>query len=541
MDALRIKDLSFRYPKSERYALDQVSLSVKEGEFVLLCGHTGCGKTTLLRLIKSSLAPHGELKGEIEVYGKQVSSLSLAEEATSVGMVMQRPESQIVSEKAIDELAFGLCSLGVPTTEIHRRTAEVSGYFGMDSWVENPVSVLSGGQKQILNLASVIAMRPGLLLLDEPTSRLDPISASDFISAVTRLNRETGITVIMAEHRLESAFPFCDRVLFMDRGRIAVDAPPQEAAKHLAQGERSSGFLPPVPRIFALSGIKGEIPLDVRSARELLSEKHFEKRGTPAGTPSCGDVVLEAKDVFFRYEKNAKDVINGAGITVRKGEVIAVMGGNAAGKTTFLKCCAGLLKPYDGQVRINGKKISSYSKNELYGGTVAYLPQDVNAVFTCSTVADELASVGVCREDIPDELKPYADTHPYDLSGGEQQLCAIAKMTAKKPSLVLFDEPTKGLDPYAVSALSERIKRLTKDGAAVVTVTHDAEFASVTATGVMMMFGGDCSEKETPDGFFCGNSFYTTSAARISKGTLDGIYTSDELVKALKTEGTAGK
>ena len=531
MEALELRDLRFKYPNTDKYVIDGIGLDIKEGSFVLLCGGTGCGKTTLLRLIKHSLSPHGDLSGSISVFGKEPKDMSVTEEAQTVGMVMQRPENQIISENCVDELAFGLSNLGVPTDIIHRRIAEVSGYFGMDHWINWPIMSLSGGQKQILNLASVIAMRPSLLLLDEPTSRLDPISAAEFTSAVTRLNRETGITVIMAEHRLESVFPLCDRVLYMQNGVIAVDATPEKAAALMAKNASERSFLPPAPRIFASAG-REYIPLTVKDARrkaaELLEGKTL-KTGKEDNNKTS-EPLLIAKNLYFRYEKTGKDVLKNCDIVINRGEIISVMGGNAAGKTTLLKCIAGLLKPYAGNVKINGKKLSSYTKQELYGGILSYLPQDVNAVFNSSTVADELAE---CKE-IPEALKPYLNTHPYDLSGGEQQKCALAKALAKSPVLLLLDEPTKGLDPLSVAELAQTLKDLSKKGIAVVCVTHDSEFASSISDSLVLMFDGSCCEKIPPAEFFCGNSFYTTAAAAITRGYVENVYTSEQLCDILK-------
>jgi len=516
--------------------LKNIDLTVGSGELVLLCGGTGCGKTTLLRLIKNSIAPHGKREGEIFVFGKNISGMDIRTEAETVGMVMQRPESQIVSENTLDELAFGLASLSVPTSVIHRRIAEVSGYFGIDSWADKPINELSGGQKQILNLASVIAMQPEIILLDEPTSRLDPISASDFISAVTRLNRETGMTVVIAEHRVEALFPICDRVVFMRDGSVAVDEKPEKAASILASDSFSRAFLPPSARIFSSVGGTTDIPLTVKAARDSLASligSNSPKTALPEKeTPQSG-LLLKAEGLWFRYEKNSKDVLAGAEIELSKGEVLTVMGGNAAGKTTLVKCLAGLIKPYDGKLLFKGKKISSYPKQELYGRSVAYLPQDVNAVFTCTTVADELASVGIKREDIPDSLQKYAGTHPYDLSGGEQQKCAVAKLIAKRPELLILDEPTKGLDPTAVSELADTVKELSSNGMAIICVTHDAEFASAVSDSIVLMFGGICCEKLAPERFFAENSFYTTAAARITRGIADGIVTTQRLVSLL--------
>ncbi|MBR5745893.1 MAG: energy-coupling factor ABC transporter ATP-binding protein [Clostridia bacterium] len=531
MDALTLNDLTFTYPACAAPAIKNIDLRVKEGEFVLLCGNTGCGKTTLLRLIKSSLSPHGERGGSIAVFGKDPYSLSALEEAALIGMVMQRPETQIVSESVTDELCFGMASLGTAPDEIHRRAAEVSGYFGIDHWAEKPTDSLSGGQKQILNLASVIAMRPSLLLLDEPTSRLDPISAAEFIAAVVRLNRETGITVIMAEHRLELALPVCDRVVFMRGGAVEADAPSGEAANILASGKESFGFLPPAAKMFAHCGFK-ELPLTVKAARALTANLRAENPRAEEKHAE-GEPVLSAKNLYFRYEKNSPDVLKGASLEIKAGEITVIMGGNAAGKTTLAKCVCGLLRPYDGKITVFGRNIRSYAKEELYGKLISYLPQDVNAMFSAPTVAEELALSGISRGDIPYGLEKYSATHPYDLSGGEQQKCALAKLFARPAAIMVLDEPTKGLDPSAVEELANKLRSLAASGTAVICVTHDAEFASNIADSAVMTFDGACCEKISPAQFFCGNTFYTTAAAAVARGRAEGVYRSDQFESLL--------
>lgn len=241
MEILHIEDLTFRYPDAPRPALQNVSLSVSDGEFAVICGVSGCGKSTLLRLIKRELAPFGEKSGVIMYDGQSQEALDLRTECTGIGFVQQRPESQIVTDKVWHELAFGLESLGLPAEAIRRRVCETAAYFGIEAWFRQNTAELSGGQKQLLNLAGVTVMQPKLLLLDEPTAQLDPIAAADFITTLHKLNRELGITVLLVEHRLEEVLPIADRVILMEDGAIGFDGSPRRFADSLSRNGEQIG------------------------------------------------------------------------------------------------------------------------------------------------------------------------------------------------------------------------------------------------------------------------------------------------------------
>ena len=252
MECFTLKHLSFAYPQQDKKAVEDLSLTIHAGEFVTLCGPSGCGKTTLLRQLKPALAPHGVLEGEILFENTPVRELTLREQSARIGFVLQNPDNQIVTDKVWHELAFGLESLGFDTPTIRRRVAEMASFFGIETWFYKDVSQLSGGQKQLLNLAAIMAMQPSVLILDEPTSQLDPIAASDFLATVGRINRELGTTVICTEHRLEEVFPYSHRVLVMDEGRLIADGTPAQVGQALKQaGHRMFASMPTPMQVYA--------------------------------------------------------------------------------------------------------------------------------------------------------------------------------------------------------------------------------------------------------------------------------------------------
>lgn len=548
MEILRVENLSFTYPTEQAQALRGVSFSVKEGEFILLCGASGCGKTTLLRLLKEELAPEGTTDGAIYYKGKPFAEVTRRESAEEVGFVMQDPDSQIVTDKVWHELAFGLENLGLPRSAIRLRAAETAGFFGISDWFGDNTDELSGGQKQVLNLACVMAMHPALLLLDEPTGQLDPIAASEFIATVKKLNTELGLTVILAEHRLEELFPLADRVIVMENGAVVSDAKPCETPAALRRSGKGATVLPGLPaamRIFDALETEGASPVTVKEGRDYLRTAcRNETRSLPEKEePAAGPVALELKNVCFRYEKTAPDVLRGLSAQIREGEIFAVLGGNGSGKTTMLDCLAGLRRPYAGSVSVYGKKIKDYKNNSLYRGMLSYLPQDPKTVFVQDSLEADLtalcAAMGKTTEESGAAVREQAARfgvegllarHPYDLSGGEQQKAALAKMLLSDPRILLMDEPTKGMDAAAKNGLMKTLRRLSGEGRTVVMVTHDIEFAAVCADRCAMLFDGEIFAEGAPRAFFSDNNFYTTAANRIARGFYDNAVTVEDVV-----------
>lgn len=615
-DAVNIVDLEFSYPNASRPSVNGISLSLEKGSFTCICGPSGCGKTTLLRNLKPSITPHGMRRGEIKILGKSVESFEgrPGEEAQTIGYVLQNPENQIVTDKVWHELAFGLENLGLPTETIRLRIAEIASFFGIQSWFDKDVSELSGGQKQLLNLAAVMVMQPEILILDEPTSQLDPIAAVDFLDAVKKINNDIGTTVIITEHRLDNVVSMSDRLIVMDSGKIFVNDEPYNAVFRLAEINHPMFLAMPNPAQAyrsALAFLKGDKSLigdanflnrengTESQIRDVNHLKHMEKPESPIGDvnyvnhanraeSSIGDVEYSAQvkkdespigdvpdiqkyrmplnvregrqwldcvmngipvryarmekekaydtskiklsttDLWFRYEKNGRDIIKGLTFKVYDGEILAIIGGNGTGKTTLLSVLAGMRRAYRGKYKINGNR-------------TALLPQNPQSLFVCDTVKEELLEAfegtsiqkseqNIRIQEIAEflEIDTLMDKHPYDISGGEQQRVALGKVLLLEPDLLFMDEPTKGLDNLLKMKFGELLKRLASNGRTLIFVSHDIEFCSRFANRCIMFFDGGISGEGTPRKLFSGNNFYTTAANRMARSYfVDGILPED--------------
>ncbi|MGI6021045.1 MAG: ABC transporter ATP-binding protein [Lachnospiraceae bacterium] len=553
MGIIKIEDLTFSYPAEKgKISLNNISIEIEKGEFVCICGRSGSGKTTLLRHLKPALMPHGERSGNILYKGKHFDEFSEFEKASEIGFVMQDPEHQIVTDKVWHELAFGLESLGRDTESIRLAVAEMASYFGIESWFYKDTNELSGGQKQLINLASVMAMQPEVIILDEPTSQLDPIAASDFINTLKKLNSDLGITVIISEHRLEELFAYSDRIALMEEGRIISFASPEDTALFLYR-EKNDMFetLPAPARIFLASDRalnNKTVPLTVRGGRNWIEKKldaSFFKQKESIDTKNkmeCSfdaEPAVELSNVWFRYEKNGPDVLCGMDMKIPQGIVFSVTGGNGTGKSTLLKTICGLIRPYRGTARLFGKKIEKYSRKELFGTTAALLPQNPESLFVCKTVKEELLEMEKNEEAVMNtaslcEITGILENHPYDISGGEQQRVALAKVLMSKPRILLLDEPTKGMDCFFKKAFAEIIYDLKKKGTTIIMVSHDIEFCAMYSDIAALCFNGQILSVNEPSAFFAGNSFYTTAANRMCRRVLPDVVTVDSAVKKLR-------
>lgn len=544
MANLTLQDLSFTYPAASAPALEHISLSISQGEYILLCGRSGCGKTTLLRHLKTVLTPHGARSGEVMLDGTALSQISLREQAAKIGFVMQNPDDQIVTDKVWHELAFGLENLGCEQSTMRLRVAEMASFFGIQGWFHREVAELSGGQKQLVNLASVMAMQPEILILDEPTSQLDPIAAADFLNTLKKINRELGTTVLITEHRTEEVFPAADRVIVMEDGRITADGSPKAVAGQLHQsGSRMFPALPAPVRIFYGAGANGACPLTVREGRRWLAEQF---PGAPkitalppeTGLPAEKRPALEIREGWFRYERNSPDVLKGLNLSVPQGALYAVVGGNGTGKSTMLKAICGICKPYRGKIKLFGKAPSDY-KRALFQGCLSMLPQDPKCIFVKQTVLDDLKEMSTNASKIAEiaevcQISHLLHMHPGDLSGGETQRAALAKVLLTSPRLLLLDEPTKGLDNFLKQSFAKILKQLCQNGMTIVMVSHDVEFCAEHADMVGMFFDGQLLAANTPRKFFGSNSFYTTAACRMSRGLFCDAVTAADVIALLE-------
>ena len=540
MENFSFKDVSFAYPEQEKKALRNISFKVSQGEFLILCGPSGCGKSTLLRHLKTCLAPHGVHEGEILFCGKPLSEIDERIQSQEIGFVLQSPENQVVTDKVWHELAFGLESLGYDTPTIRRRVAEVAAFFGIENWFYKNVTELSGGQKQLLSLASVMAMSPKILVLDEPTAQLDPIAASDFLALLGKINRELGITIILTEHRLDEAFPFATRVIVMEQGEIICDDTPQKVGLHL-RDKGNSMFLAMPTAMRVWSGVETNLPcpLTVRDGSNFLTARNKEKGILSLAKEKphsiSDDITLECEDVWFRYEKDFPDVVKGFSLTLYKGEFYAILGGNGTGKTTSLKVISGLRSAYRGAVKINGR--------------VGMLPQNPQALFVKRTVREDLyealSGIKISKEEKDEQvarvvalcsLCDFLDRHPYDISGGEQQRTALAKILLTAPDILLLDEPTKGFDAEFKVTFADIIDKLTKQGVTVLMVSHDVTFCAEYSHRCGMFFDGNIVAEGTPREFFSGNSFYTTPANRMARHLIPEAVTVNDIIACLGGE-----
>lgn len=557
MAIFEIHDLTFSYPDATRPALQGVDVKIEPGEFVVICGKSGCGKSTLLHHLKTALTPHGTRVGGVRFEGRALDEVPAREQAQAIGYVLQSPDAQIVTDKVWHELAFGLENLGLDPQAIRLRVAEMASYFGIESWFHKRVDELSGGQKQLLNLAAVMAMQPRVLVIDEPTAQLDPLAAREFLDIVHRINVDLGMTVIMVEHRLEDVLPLADKVLVLEEGRRLFYDDPRTVGSRLVGNDLFLAMPSPL-RIKEGSQLGGTCPLTVREGRSWLDERldvdavRYGAR-KPCIPPSAEqthgageqDVVLSCKDVWFRYGRRLPDVLRGLTMDVHRGELFCLLGGNGTGKSTALSVLAGLLQPYRGSVQIAGQRMLR-GRSATAPHAVGMLPQNPQCLFVEDTVRADLTEVFAGRNDIaPDEqerriaqvveqfeIASVLDMHPYDLSGGEQQRVALAKVLLLEPKILLLDEPTKGLDGFYKEKLATLFTRLCAEGMTTLMVSHDVEFCAAHADRCALLFDGAVVTEADAHAFFCGNSFYTTAANRMARHLFPQVVTVEEVVAA---------
>lgn len=536
MEVFTLKDVSFGFPDTIGKVLTNINLNIVDGEFVVLCGPSGCGKTTLLRLLKKELAPVGDLTGEISYAGKRLDDWDERTLIEQIGLVFQDPDNQIVMDEVMQEIVFGLENLGYSNFEMRKRVAEMVHFFGMEGLLRLKPSELSGGQKQMLNLLSVLLLKPKVLLLDEPTSQLDPIASKELIGMLERLNKEMGITIILVEHRLEELFAVADRVLMMDSGEIRYEGSSKQIIYDLYahEDQRFIPYAPSISRLYmeletcpALQGI----PLNVKESKGWIATL---PKAMSTGRESILNAEIQEKsgflavnDVYFQYDKKGDMILKSFSLHINKGEFFALVGGNGSGKTTALKVCIGSVKPQRGTARFEGKDTSKLKGKELYE-KIAYLPQNPRTYFMHDTIEKEMKEA-VIRHKIDDGdaiitelvnvfgIAHLRHRHPYDCSGGEIQKAALACMLIGNPEILFIDEPTKGLDPISKKRFSEVLSKLHKEGLTIMMVTHDIEFAAQNAERCAMMFDGEITVDGTPEQLFKGNYFYTTAINRATR------------------------
>lgn len=561
MEILRVDGLKFSYPNQLKKALNNINFSIDEGDFVLICGESGCGKSTLLRHLKPELSPHGQVSGDIYYYSQKINDYSSKQLASEIGYVLQNPDSQIVTDKVWHELAFGLENMGLDTQSIRLRVAEMASFFGIQGWFRKNVNDLSGGQKQLLNLASIMAMQPKILILDEPTSQLDPIAAKDFIDTLVRINKELSTTIIMTEHNLEDIYSVCDKVIVMEDGKVICNDTNYKVADILSGDKNHKMFksLPTPSKIYnQLNGYlecASKSPLTVKDCRQWLNDSMDEVTITKLDDTETEinidekdrEIAIELKDVYFQYNKISEPTIRDLSFKVYKGEIYSILGGNGTGKSTTLSLVARQRKPQRGKIFINNIEMKKYNNKSLYENNLALLPQNPQSLFVFETVREDLEEVLILknkdREYIDKEVKRVSklldiehllEHHPYDLSGGELQRAGMAKVMLLNPKIILLDEPTKGLDAYCKEEIGKMLMKLRDMGVTIVVVSHDIEFSARYSDRCAMFFDGSIVSEGTPKEFFLGNNFYTTVSNRIARNIFEDTLIYEDVVSLCK-------
>lgn len=566
MAHLAVENLTFTYAQSGNPVLRDISFECMDSTFTVICGKSGCGKSTLLKNLKSVFRPAGELEGQVLINGCDISDIPVDAQASMIGFVMQDVDSQIVVDKVWHEIAFGLENLGIPGGEMRSRVAEIASYFELGRLMHRDVSSLSGGQKQLVNLASVLVMQPEILVLDEPLSQLDPLASKRFLEMLVRLNQECGLTIVMAEQDLDIVAPHIDQLIMIEDHSIGEIGPMRKAVEAVLENDPvmaksmplSSRVVFDSAQVCRDSAQQMPLPLSVREARDWIRAEYpqlpLAERCVPdlegMTNPSCdyaNDYAIEVKDVWFRYSRHSDDVLKDFSLNVAKGSICAVIGTNGCGKSTLLKAASRLLDPYRGSIRIFGKDISRWKADRLYGPTLAMLPQDPSLLFAKDSLIDDLLERDSAKQ-LYDEAIGLAESfgisdvlgfHPFDLSAGQLTRAAIVKLLMLHPKILILDEPTKGLDAQAKSVVGSVLSDLKDSGATALVASHDLEFCAEYADEVVLLFDGGVAAISNPRDLFSSNILFTTDAARISHGILPCVATAEDVIAGLKSLNVA--
>jgi energy-coupling factor transport system ATP-binding protein len=532
-----VKFEDFSFISNEKEILSNINLEIEEGEFVLFCGPSGSGKTTLLSHVKKELKPVGKVKGKVTFNSINIKDLEDIQSATDIGFLFQNPDNQLVTDTVIQEIAFPLENIGLPTEDIRNRIAEMTAFFGIENILYKNVNELSGGQKQLVNLCSLLVLKPKLLLLDEPTSQLDPIASYDFLTILRRLNEEFSITIMISEHSIDNIFPFVDKVVFLLDGSIKYFNDTQTTVKNAINDDLFKFYLPDVSKVNFLLGEKypqikdDKIAVSIREGRKVLNKLNNNLEIFPKKEKTLLDdnypffnneTLLSSSGLYFAYTKE-HIVLKDIDFSIKQGEFIGIIGGNGAGKTTFIQLLSGLLKPIKGKIS---------SKKDL---KLAYLYQNPIIHFSKEKVIDELLLVNEkeLNSDTKELVKFFGIEHllnqnPYDCSGGEQQKIAIIKAMIKKPDVLVLDEPTKGLDPVSKYNLAKEFQTLQNNGLTIVMTSHDLSFVANYCQHCIMLFDGGIQVDNCPKEIFAENNFYTTFINRLVKDYIpDGVILDD--------------
>lgn len=487
----KVENLNFTYPDGKK-VIDNLSFTINEGDFVVIGGESGCGKTTLLRLLKNSLQPAGTIEGTIN-FDKKL------QDDTQIGFVFQNPDDQIVMDKVWHEIAFGLENIAIPLKQMKRRVGEIVNYFNLQKLMNKDTQTLSGGEKQLVNLASVMVMNPRVILLDEATAQLDPVNREEFFRILKHLNDDFNITIIIVEHQLEGLLDIANRLIVLDKGQKIIDDEIKPAVKKMLD---NNIFIAALPNYVRVSALSDKLCLTIKEARkEFQDYDQFD-----IGDQEIIDtgLLMKVRDLSFGHDDI---VLENLDLDIRQNEILSIVGANGSGKSSFLKCLCNLVK-YQGTIT----KVGVVNQ-------IGYLPQDPSTLFISDKVIDDLLAIDDNIKAVEIEMDNLGitdlkDMHPFDLSGGQRQLLALGKVLLTKPQLLLLDEPTKGIDAISKENLVSLLRGLSKH-MTIVVVSHDLEFVAKISDRISMIFNGQMESVDTMRNFFSSNMFYTTTINKI--------------------------
>ncbi|MFD1126440.1 ABC transporter ATP-binding protein [Lentilactobacillus raoultii] len=546
MDQLiRLTHLTFTYPHAEQPTLQNVDLTVNQGDFLVIAGDSGSGKTTLLRHLKKELLPNGQREGQITITGQSISEMTKLQSAQTIGYVSQNPRHQPVMPTVIEELAFSLENIGCPSREINRRIAEMTTYLGLDHWLHQSIETLSGGQLQLVNLAAVLILRPKVILLDEPTAQLDPLMTRNLMAILARIHQELGMTIVMTEHNLSLPITLATRMVLLNQRTIAADGSPASIMAKMFYQPTTKRFVPEVPALFLTYYPQASpLPLSVMTAQRLIRARKFRFKSVPhlthdLKTAAGEQPILAMKNVSFSFnaEQNVVDHLN---LFVNKGDWLTIVGKNGSGKSTLLSLMAGLRKPQFGKIKLNRRLIWKLSNLQRIQ-QLSFLSQEPTLQFGQETVIQELIVQGQqleiknVAERAARMLKDCRLTHlksqnPFDLSGGQQRLLGLAIALMAEPVLLILDEPTNGLDPNTKYIVGKLLKDYQRSGGTIVMATHDMAFAAEFSDHCGFMFDGDLETILPRRQFFSENFFFTTAVNRLLRDQVPTAILVDDVV-----------
>jgi energy-coupling factor transporter ATP-binding protein EcfA2 len=537
-DIIKLRSVTYTYPNRQIPAIHEVNLTVKQGEFLLVTGPSGSGKSTLLRTL-NGLVPHfsgGKIRGEVLVKDISVIEKGPQELSNHVGFVSQNPEAQTILETVEPEIAFALENAAIPRIEMYKRVSEVLEYLDLKSLRSRQITTLSGGERQRVAVACALALKPEILVLDEPTSQLDPQSAADLLDVLSHLNRDFDLTIVLAEHRLERTLPFADSLAYFEDGRLITHDSVRRALVHIPQ-------VPPLVELFrkldwepmplTVGEAAHHLPMrDIGYVNNSLPETKLEVDFRP-------DDLLQVHDLKFAYTRETL-ALDGINLQLKMGEVLAIMGANGSGKSTLLRCIIGLLQPQSGQVLLNGRSIFGRKTVDL-ARSIAYLPQYPDDLLFAETVYQEL-EITLNNHDIPLDsrvetaleklhLADFEEYYPRDLSTGQRQRTALGAITVAQPQILLLDEPTRGQDGRIKEQLVDIWRQWKSEGMGLIIVSHDVELVVQLADRVMIMDEGKIEASGSAESVLAASPIFAPQIARLFPGS--GWLTVEDALKGL--------